>query len=123
MGRAVVLVELVMVVVVVLSVRSQSRSRCGGDPERRTQGCVDTGMAAHRQCMEPLHCDLRECHVTHVRVWFGGGRLQMVRAAQASPQILCWFWLLDVRSINTKLATFITPRKLQIAALFFQNLY
>ena len=38
MGRAVVLVELVMVVVVVLSVRSQSRSRCGGDPERRTQG-------------------------------------------------------------------------------------
>ena len=22
------------------------------------------------------------------------------------PQILCWFWLLDVRSINTKLATF-----------------
>ena len=39
MGRVVVLVLLVMVVVVVLSVRSlQSRSRCGGEPERRTQG-------------------------------------------------------------------------------------
>ena len=79
MGRAVVLVKLVMVVVVVLSVRSQSRSRCGGWEETQSgepRGCVDTGMAAHRQCMEPLHCDLRECHVTHVRVWFGGARLQ-----------------------------------------------
>ena len=38
MGRVVVLVLLDMVVVVMLSVRSQSRSRCGGEPERRTQG-------------------------------------------------------------------------------------
>ena len=40
----------------------------------------------------------------------------MVRAAQASPDSVgLWLWL-DVRSINTKLVTFITPRELQLAS-------
>lgn len=50
-------------------------------------GGVDTRMAAHRQSMEPLHCDLRECHVTHVRVWLA--------APDFTPFALCvCVWIL-----------------------------
>ena len=54
MGRVVVLVLLDMVVVVMLSVRSQSRSRCGGEPERRTQGLTGCVGAATELLLERM---------------------------------------------------------------------
>ena len=58
MGRVVVLVLLDMVVVVMLSVRSQSRSRCGGEPERRTQGLCGRSSELLLERMRNAECAL-----------------------------------------------------------------